>query len=67
MSVCACVCVCVGALRRDMPVFVEALAADLKEKAQEPQLQKLQELQDQILRDFDALSEDLANPAKISW
>jgi hypothetical protein len=50
-----------------MPVFVEVLAADLKEKAEEPQLQKLQELQDQILRDFDALSEDLATPAKISW
>jgi hypothetical protein len=47
--------------------LVEALVADLKEKAEEPQLQKLQELQDQILRDFDALSEDLATPAKISW
>ena len=33
-----------GALRRDMLVLVEALAAYLKEKAEEPKLKKLQEL-----------------------
>jgi hypothetical protein len=54
-------------LRRDILVLDEALAADLKEKAQEPQLKKREELRLQILSDFDALSEDLATPAKISW
>ncbi len=44
------------ALRRDMLVLVEALAADLKEKVEETQLQKLQELQDQILRDTHTLT-----------
>ena len=44
------------ALRRDMLVLVEALAADLKEKVEVTQLQKLQELQDQILRDTHTLT-----------
>ena len=53
-----------------MPVFVEALAADLKEKAEETQLKKLDALQAQISRDFDAfdaLSTDLETPEKMSW
>jgi hypothetical protein len=50
-----------------MPVFVEALAADLKEKAEETQLKKLDALQAQISRDFDALSTDLETPGKMSW
>jgi len=65
-----------------MPVFVEALAADFKEKAEEErlsrpyaalmaelqtQLKKLDALQAQISRDFDALSTDLATPGKMSW
>ena len=66
LCVCVCVCVCVGALRRDILVLDEALAAALEEKAQEPQLKKLKELRLQILSDFDKLSEDLATPAKIS-
>ena len=57
---------CIGALRRDILVLDEAYAADLKEKAQEPQLKKREELRLQILSDFDKLSEDLATPAKIS-
>jgi hypothetical protein len=48
-----------------MPVLVEALAADYKEDQDE--LKKLQELQAQISRDFDALSTDLETPGKISW
>jgi ankyrin repeat protein len=56
-----------GALHRDMAVLVEALAADFKEKSEEMQLKKLDELQAQILRDFDALSTDLATPGKMSW
>ena len=50
-----------------MPVFVEALAADFKEKAEETQLKKLDALQAQISRDFDALSTALATPGKMSW
>jgi hypothetical protein len=53
-----------------MPVLVEALAADFKEKAEETQLKKLDALQAQISRDFDAfdaLSTDLATPGKMSW
>jgi ankyrin repeat protein len=53
-----------GALRRDMAVLVEALAADFKEKAEE---KKLDELTAQILRDFDVLSTELATPGKMSW
>ena len=56
-----------GALERDMPVFVEALAADFKEKAEETQLKKLDALQAQISRDFDALSTDLETLEKMSW
>jgi len=48
-------------------VLVEAMAAEFEEKAEETQLKKLDELQAQILRDFDALSTDLAKPKKISW
>ena len=58
-----------GALQRDMPVLVEALAADFKEKAEETQLKKLDALEAQISRDFDAfdaLSTDLATPEKMS-
>jgi hypothetical protein len=55
----------IGALQRDMPVLVEALAADYKEDQDE--LKKLQELQAQISRDFDALSTDLETSGKISW
>jgi len=57
-----------GALQRDMSVFVEALAADFKEKAEGTQLKKLDALQAQISRDFDAfdaLSSDLATPEKM--
>jgi ankyrin repeat protein len=53
-----------GALRRDMAVLVEALAADFREKAEE---KKLDELTAQILRDFDVLSTELATPGKMSW
>jgi hypothetical protein len=56
-----------GALQRDMAVLVEALAADFKEKAEETQLKKLDALQAQISRDFDALSTALATPGKMSW
>jgi len=59
-----------GALQRDMPVLVEALAADFKEKAEETQLKKLDAIEAQISRDFDAfdaLSTDLATPEKMSW
>jgi hypothetical protein len=56
------------ALQRDIPVLVEALAADLKkEKAKRTQLKKLDALEAQISRDFDALSTDLATPEKMSW
>ena len=53
-----------------MPVFVEALAADFKDKAELTKLKKLEELEAQISRDFDAfdaLSTDLATPGKKSW
>jgi hypothetical protein len=50
-----------------MPVLVKALAADFKEKAEETQLKKLDALQAQISRDFDALSTDLETPEKMSW
>ena len=56
-----------GALRRDMAVLVEALAAEFEEKAEETQLKKLDELQAQILRDFNALSTVLKEPEKMSW
>ena len=56
-----------GALQRDVAVLVEALAADFKEKAEETQLKKLDALQAQISRDFDALSTALATPGKMSW
>ena len=54
-----------GALRRDILVLDEALAADLKDKAQEPQLKKLEKLRLQILSDFDKLSEDSLSLALI--
>jgi len=38
-----------------------------KEKAEETQLKKLDALQAQISRDFDALSTDLETPGKMSW
>jgi hypothetical protein len=41
-----------------MPVLVEALAADFKDK---------EALEAQISRDFDALSTDLAKLEKMSW
>ena len=50
-----------------MAVLVGALAADFKEKAEETQLKKLDALQAQISRDFDALSTALATPGKMSW
>ena len=50
-----------------MPVFVEALAADFKDKAEETQLKKLEALKAQISREFDALSTDLETPGKMSW
>ena len=62
-----------GALRRDITVLVKALAADFNEKAPGPEARraasaaKLDELQAQISRDFDALSTDLATPGKMSW
>ena len=57
-----------GALRSDMLVLVEALAAELKEKAEEEtQLKKLQEIQAQISKNFDALSIYLATPGKMNW
>jgi len=56
-----------GALQRDMPVLVEALAADFKEKPEETQVKKLDALQAQISRDFDDLSTDLKTPGKMSW
>jgi len=49
------------------PVLVEALAADFKDKAEETKLKKLEELEAQISRDFDALSTDLETPEKMSW
>ena len=54
-----------GALQRDMPVFVQALAADFKLAEN-----KLDALEAQISRDFDAfdaLSTDLETPEKMSW
>ena len=56
-----------GALQRDMAVLVEVLAADFKKKAEETQLEKLDALQAQILRDFDALSTGLETPEKMNW
>ncbi len=50
-----------------MPVLVEALAADCKDKAEETKLKKLEELEAQISRDFDALSTDLETLEKMSW
>ena len=50
-----------------MPVLVKALAADFKEKAEETQLKKLDALEAQISRDFDALSTDLKSLEKMSW
>jgi hypothetical protein len=51
-----------GALQRDMPVLVEALAADFKLAEN-----KLDALQAQISREFVALSTKLATPENISW
>ena len=50
-----------------MPVLVEALAADFKDKAELTKLKKLESLEAQISRDFDALSTDLATLEKMSW
>jgi hypothetical protein len=50
-----------------MPILVEALAADFKDKAEETKLKKLEELEAQVPRDFDALSTDLKTLEKMSW
>lgn len=56
-----------GALRRDMPSFAAQLVADLDQPAAEKVKTKLEELQVQILSDFDVLCTDLATREKISW
>jgi len=50
-----------------MPILVEALKADFKDKAEETKLKKLEELEAQVPRDFDALSTDLKTLEKMSW
>ena len=69
-----------GALRRDLPHVAEAVLADLgivldEAMVEENNLQaflqkkttKLEEVQAQILSEFDALCADLATQEKISW
>jgi hypothetical protein len=54
-------------MQRDMSVFVEVLAADFKEKAEETQLKKLEVLEAQISRDFDAVLTDLSTLEMMTW
>jgi ketosteroid isomerase-like protein len=60
-----------AALRRDVQSVAAALVADLEENAAEERhkekMKELEELQAQILSEFDALSDDLATTEKTSW